>query len=123
MLCLGDEVGSAVSRIGFIVGDNQHLGRSVKPVDTHRPVKQLLCQKNIDVSRTAYLVHHRDRLRTESQSGNSLGAAHGKHAVNPGDTGSSQRYRVHSPVFLRRRNQDYLSHSCDLRRDSRHQQR
>ena len=87
VLGLTEQVGGNVGRVGGVIGNDQHLGRTGDHVDIDRAERQLLGCRNKGVARTNDLVHLRDKARAVGQRGNRLRAADGNNGIYTGNLG------------------------------------
>ena len=119
MLGLTEQVGGNVGRVGGVVRDDEHLGRTGDHIDIDRAERQLLGCRNKGVARADDLVHLRDKARAVGQRGNRLRAADGNDRVHARDLCRRKHFVGH--VFGRRRDHNQLTDTGSLGRNSVHQ--
>ena len=119
VLGLTEQVGGNVGRVGGVIRNDKHLGRTGDHVDIDRAERQLLGCRNKGVARADDLVHLRDKARAVGQRGNRLRAADGNNGIYTGDLRRRKHFVGH--VFGRRRDHDQLSDTGNLGRNGVHQ--
>ena len=119
MLSLTEQVGGNVGRVGGVIGNDQHLGRTGDHVDIDRAERQLLGCRNKGVARANDLVHLRDEARAVGQRGNRLRAADGDNGIYTSDLRRRKHFVGH--VFGRRRDHNQLTDTGNLGRNGVHQ--
>ena len=119
VLGLTEQVGGNVSRVGGVIGNDQHLGRACDHVNIDRAERQLLGCRNKGVARADDLVHLRDKTCAVGQRGNRLRAADGNNGIYTGDLRRRKHFVGH--VFGRRRDHNQLTDTGNLGRNGVHQ--
>ena len=119
MLGLTKQVGGNIGRVGGVIGNDQHLGRTGDHVDIDRAERQLLGCRNKGVARADDLVHLRDKACAVGQRGNRLRAADGNNGIYTGDLRRRKHFVGH--VFGRRRDHNQLTDTGNLGRNGVHQ--
>ena len=123
MLGLGHQVGGDALGYSASIGDDQHLARSLRRVDTDDPEDLELRGRDVVVARTHNLVHGRHTLCTVSERGYGLGAPDGVDFFETEQAGDGENVGVGRSVGPRRRAYPDLPHSRYLGRHGRHNER
>ncbi len=117
MFGLSEHIRREVTRVG-VGGDDQDFGRAGDEVDSDIARQQALRCRHIDVAGADNAIGARYSLRAVGERRDGLRAAHSKYLAQA----EPMRDAIDFVYRLRAGDAD-VRHSCDLRRDSRHNQR
>ncbi len=122
VLGLGKQVQGEPLRRRGVVGNHEHLAGARNDVDADGAENQALGGRDVSPAGTDDLVHLGNRRRAVGQSGDSLGAAHGKHPIHARRV-SCREHQRRTHAIRRGDSHDDLTNASHPGGHGRHQHR